>query len=185
MIDAYSLPTTVQAGDQILPIRDNCDWRMVLDTIRAASDPELTGQERAVAALTIFYDVDLDTIHDPNAAMAGMMEILAAGEPQDGPRRPQMVDWDDDAPLIISGVNAVLGREVRAIPYMHWWTFSAAYMAIGDSVLSTVVSIRRKILKGKKLEKFEQDFRNENPQYFSNKRRAEQEHELLLELIGE
>ena len=40
-------------------------------------------------------------------------------------------------------------------------------MAIGESVLSTVVSIRNKILSGtEKLEKWEQKFRQEHPEYF-------------------
>ena len=40
------------------------------------------------------------------------------------------------------------------------------FMSVAQSVLSTVVSIRYKISRGKKLEKWEQDFKKENPQYF-------------------
>jgi hypothetical protein len=40
------------------------------------------------------------------------------------------------------------------------------FSAIGESPLSTVVGIRSKIAKGKKLEKYEQEFRHDNPQYF-------------------
>ena len=40
------------------------------------------------------------------------------------------------------------------------------YLAIGESPMSTIVSIRHKIVEGKKLEKYEQEFRRENPQYF-------------------
>jgi hypothetical protein len=39
-------------------------------------------------------------------------------------------------------------------------------MSVGQSVLSTVVSIRYKTSRGKRLEKWEQDFKKENPQYF-------------------
>ena len=41
------------------------------------------------------------------------------------------------------------------------------YSAIGDSLLAQVVNIRSKILKHKKLEKYEQEFKRENPQYFN------------------
>jgi hypothetical protein len=41
------------------------------------------------------------------------------------------------------------------------------YCSIGESTLATVVAIRDKILKGKKLEKWERQFRSENPQYFN------------------
>ena len=40
------------------------------------------------------------------------------------------------------------------------------YMAIGECALSTVVNIRRKILKHKKLEKYEQEYVNDNPELF-------------------
>ena len=52
--------------------------------------------------------------------------------------------------------------EIREVPYMHWWTFIGKYMEIGESVFSTVVSIRDKKRKGEKLEKWEQDFYSHN-----------------------
>ena len=42
-------------------------------------------------------------------------------------------------------------------------------MSVGQSVLSTVVSIRDKVYRGKKLDKWEQDFKKENPQFFVRK----------------
>ena len=40
------------------------------------------------------------------------------------------------------------------------------YMSIGESLYSTIISIRDKIMNGKKLEKHEIDFKTKNPQYF-------------------
>ena len=40
------------------------------------------------------------------------------------------------------------------------------YSAVGESLLSSVVSIRDKMMRGKKLEKYEQEFRRNNPEYF-------------------
>ena len=76
------------------------------------------------------------------------------------------IDWEKDSQLISSAVNKVAGQEVRAVEYMHWWTFMGYFNAIGESALSTVVGIRNKIAKGKKLEKYEMEFRRDNPQYF-------------------
>ena len=42
-------------------------------------------------------------------------------------------------------------------------------MSVGQSVLSTVVSIRDKVYRGKKLDKWEKDFKKENPQFFVRK----------------
>ena len=50
-------------------------------------------------------------------------------------------------------------------------------MAIGESTLSTVVSIRNKICKHKKLEKWEREFRRENPDYFNWKSQSVEERE--------
>ena len=40
------------------------------------------------------------------------------------------------------------------------------YSAIGECPLSTILSIRDKIMRGKKLETHEREFRRDNPQYF-------------------
>ena len=40
------------------------------------------------------------------------------------------------------------------------------YLAIGESPLATIVGIRSKVMEGKKLEKYEQKFKTDNPQYF-------------------
>jgi hypothetical protein len=48
-------------------------------------------------------------------------------------------------------------------------------MAVGESTLSTVVSIRNKIVSGESMEKWENKFRQENPQYFNwNSKTAEE-----------
>lgn len=181
----YSLPVTIDAGGQELPIRNKGDWRMCIDVNLALTDILLDDQERFIAALIIFYDYPIDEIKDVNSAAEGMVQFLSAGIPDDGVSRPSVIDWEDDASMIVSGINSVIGREVRAEPYMHWWTFIAAYMAIGDSTLATVVGIRDKIANHKKLEKHEEEFRRKNPGYFRHKRQSEANKALMLEIMGE
>ena len=82
-------------------------------------------------------------------------------EPDDK-KRPTLMDWEQDAALIIPAVNRVAGHEVRAEKYIHWWTFLGYYMEIGESAFSQVVSIRQKKAKGKPLEKWEQEYYREN-----------------------
>ena len=72
------------------------------------------------------------------------------------------MDWEQDACIILPAVNRVLGGEVRAMPYLHWWTFLGAYMEIGESLFSTVLSIRDKRARGRKLETWEQEFYKAN-----------------------
>lgn len=187
MMNMYSLPTTVIAGEQTLHIRNDGDWRMVIDVNIALADPELSDDEKVICAMMIFYDSPIEEIADLEAAARGMMAFLSAGtDDAKSKASPKLIDWEGDAPLIMSGINKVLGHEVRAVSYLHWWTFIAAYMAIGDSALATVVSIRDKITKGKKLEKHEKEFRRDNPQYFNWRRKeADAANEMLRELWEE
>ena len=45
---------------------------------------------------------------------------------------------------------------------MHWWTFIGYFDEIGEGTFSQVLSIRQKRAKGKKLEKWEQEFLKNN-----------------------
>ena len=78
----------------------------------------------------------------------------------------RLIDWEKDSQMICSAVNKVANTEIRSEPYIHWWTFMGYYSAVGESLLSSVVSIRDKMMRGKKLEKYEQEFRRNNPEYF-------------------
>ena len=72
--------------------------------------------------------------------------------------------------------------EIRALPYLHWWTFIGYYMAVGECTLSTIVSIRDKIARGKKLDDFEKEFKRDNPQYFRWKSEQAESDMLLKEI---
>lgn len=75
------------------------------------------------------------------------------------------------------------------MPFLHWWTFLAYFNAIGEEQLSTLISIRDKLNRGKKLEKWEQEYYRENKERMDLKKRysadelAEQER--LKKLLGE
>ncbi|MFR6373307.1 MAG: hypothetical protein ACLUOB_05615 [Subdoligranulum sp.] len=78
---------------------------------------------------------------------------------------------------------------VRALPYLHWWTFIAYFMNIGSGPLATVVGIRHKLAKGQKLEKWEQQFYRENKEIVDLRpqltKEEEAEKQRLLALLGE
>jgi hypothetical protein len=98
------------------------------------------------------------------------------------------MDWTQDAPLIFPAVNRVAGFEVRSVDYMHWWTFMGLFMEIHDSVYSTVLSLRGKKARGKKLEKDEREFWQHNRGICELKPRYTQEEiaekERLKQIIG-
>lgn len=71
---------------------------------------------------------------------------------------PPLLDWEQDAPLIAADINKAAGCEVRALPYLHWWTFMAWFNSIGDGQLATLLRVRSKLRHGQKLQPWEQDY---------------------------
>ena len=151
---------------------------MVLDCFTALNDETLTRQERIIACLVIFLEdihsiEDVYELEDVEELAKEMMRFFNCGSTETGKKlNYKLIDWEKDETLICSAINNVAGKEVRLEPYIHWWTFMGYYTAIGESPLSTVVSIRSKQSKNKKLEKYEKQFIAENPQYFNWDRRT-------------
>jgi hypothetical protein len=171
----YELPTEIMIEERPYRIRNNGDYRMVLDVFSVLEDEELNQEERFISALIIFYE-DLNEVEDVYAnanivsdLLKQMFWFLRGGKDEDdsNTKNQKLIDWNGDSDIIISAINNVAGREVRAEQYTHWWTFLAYYMAIGDSILSTVVGIRNKMMNSKPLDKWEREYRNRNPQYFN------------------
>lgn len=176
----YELPTSIEINNHHFAITNKGDYRMVIDCFMALEDPELEKSDRLLAALMIFYE-DLNDFDDignvfgeyVEEASIKMTDFFNCNQPSIGYKvNHKLVDWEQDEQLIISAVNNVAGKELRWEEYLHWWTFVGYYMAVGESVLSTVVGIRDKIVKGKKLEKYEREYRRDNPQYFNWNRKS-------------
>jgi len=180
----YDIPVSVQVGDTQYNIRNKGDFRMVLDCFAALDDEQLTAQERILACVIIFYE-DMHSIEDTNkfsdyqTAVAEMFKFFNCGQEESpgASTNYKLIDWQTDSQLISSAINNVAGKEIRAEKYVHWWTFMGYYLAVGESALSTVVNIRNKIVKGKKLEKYEQEFRKNNPQLFRWKSKTVEQRE--------
>lgn len=187
----YELPTSILVGDKEFNIREAGDFRVVLDCFSALGDSEMGENFRVLASLIIFYEdfteesiIDF-TEDELTELVKEMYKFFNCGqEDSENTYSPKLIDWDSDSQMIMAAVNNVAGKEIRLESYIHWWTFVGYYMSIGESVLATVVSIRNKILKGEKLEKWEQKFRTENSHYFRWNSKTVEEQE-LDELVHE
>lgn len=170
----YRLPTKVTVDDLEFNIRERGDFRMVLDCFKALQDEELSEDYRVLASLLIFYnefnDVEDIQEYEPqiNGLVKEMFRFINGGEDNSpgAERDVTLVDWEQDSQIVCAAVNTVANQEIRAVDYLHWWTFLGYYMSIGQSVLSTVVGIRDKIAHHKKLETWEKEFKKNNPKYF-------------------
>ena len=190
-MDIWRLPTKLNINGVDWNIRT--DFRVVLDILIAIGDPDLEDDEKWLACLTILYeDFEKMPSEDYIEACKQAKTFIDMGQEEEKdkgkPSKPRVMDWEQDAQLIVPAVNKVLGKDVRGIDYMHWWTFLSAYMEIGECTFSHVLSIRTKKAKGKTLEKWEQEFARENSDIIKlNHKLSEEEQEeekLLEELLG-
>ena len=159
----YELPKSLEVCGIKYEIRS--DDRAVLDICTALSDRELSETEKILVVLEIFYpDFENMPYEHYEEAVRQCFWFIDCGEdtsakPQN---QPKVMDWDQDFAYIVAPVNRVLGKEIREVDYLHWWSFVSAYNEIGDCTFAQIVSIRNKKARGKKLEKEEQDWYRQN-----------------------
>lgn len=158
------------------------DFRVAILIFQAYNDMELTDQEKAMVMIKCLYE-DFDHIlyEEYKEAAEKAVWFLDGGNTDDKkPLAKKVMDWEQDEQIIFSAVNKVAGYETRSTEYLHWWTFLGLFNEIGEGILSTVINIRHKKNRGKKLEKHEQEFYRENKQLIDLKTRytAEEQAEI-------
>lgn len=165
----HSLPKKLRVGGTDYAIR--YDHRCILDIVSAMEDPELSNQEKAFVAVSIFYH---DFSNMPYANYQEAVErcfwFINGGADRLKNSEKRLVCWEQDFQHIFSAVNRVVGADVREIPYdeeentggLHWWTFLTAYMEIGECLFSQIVRIRDLKSRGKKLDKAEEEWYRRN-----------------------
>lgn len=180
----YGLPTSVTIGENEWEIRS--DYRAILDIMTALNDVELDDTERAIIVLTIFYPKfdDMDA-NDYREGLERCFEFMEGGERKQANAKPSTVDWEQDFQYIIAPVNAVAGKEIRVLEYLHWWTFLSYYMEIdGECTFAQIVSIRDKMARGKALDKSEREWYNRNRELVDRKTKYTQAEEEILKQWG-
>lgn len=193
MLNAWEFPTSLCVGGKNYEIRT--DYRAVLDLMTALNDPEIKDDNEQIEAyiksriiLEIMFP-QYDSIPDEymQEAIDKACEFIDMGI-ADGKNKIKVMDWQQDAPILIPAINKVLNTEIRESKHIHWWTFLGAYMEIGESLFSNIVQIRMKKSKGKKLEKWELDFYKENKSLIDftqpNQARSDEEKEMLRNYFG-
>lgn len=171
---SWNLPISVEIDGTEYAIRNKCDYRVVLDVIKALNDEDLEMQYRIHCALFIFYGNDvLDTKEkvlkafrtkeNTQTAIDEMTKIISLGEEKEQDDKPPIMDWEHDFNHIVPPINRVLGYSVRdENNYTHFYDFIGAYQEIGECSWANIVSVRSKRMKGKPLDKWEREFYNEN-----------------------
>ena len=158
-----ALPPSLNVAGIDYPIET--DYRNILIAMAACADPEYTDKEKLYILMRRLYRDSLKLIPEdciPEAAEKAkwFLDCGQTSEEKKPPRR--LIDWEQDEAIIFPAVNKVAHMEVRAVQYIHWWTFMGYFMEIEEGTFSTVLGIRQKRAKGKSLEKWEKEFYRNN-----------------------
>ena len=131
-MNIWELPTSAAIGGVEYPI--HADFRDILNIFRYLDDPDRPEYLRWRIAIALFYDGE---IPDENVqeAMEYLAEFISCGN-QDAKPGPKLLDWEQDAQVIVADVNKTAGAEIRSLPFLHWWTFVAYFNAIGEGQLA-------------------------------------------------
>jgi hypothetical protein len=160
-MNAYYLPTSLTIGEVEQPI--NYGWQNIIDILSVFNNQEISKPVQVALMLRKLYinwaEIPMEHTQE---AIEKACQFLDCGKTPDDHTRPRVMDWEQDAEIIIPAINQVAGREIRLDPNIHWWTFFGWYMSIGDGLFASVLRIRSKKAKGKKLEKWEEEFYQDN-----------------------
>lgn len=181
----WELPTEAVIGWNAYPL--HTDYREILKIFSWLQDESLPEFLRWHIALALFFEGEI-----PDADFLQAAEyfrwFVCCGQEESGEPGPRLLDWERDSQDIAADVNRAAGQEIRLLPYLHWWTFMSWFHSIGEGNLSTLVGIRDKLRRGKKLEPFEQEYyrRNKEKVKMRKKYSAEElaEQERLQKLLG-
>ena len=155
----WQLPREAVIGGKTY--RLHTDYREILEIFKWLQDEEKPEFLRWYVALALFYEEEIPQ-EDLREAAEYFRWFVCCGRQEEKDPGPQLLHWQRDAQDIVADVNKVAGREIRELPYLHWWTFLGWFHGIGEGNLSMLVSVRDKLRRGKKLEPHEQEFYRRN-----------------------
>lgn len=153
------LPESLEIGGKQYKI--NADFRVILKIFTAFDDPELTEQEKCFICMkNLFADFESIPEEHLQTAVNRAYWFVGGGDipEKSDTRKTKIIDWEQDEFLYFPAVNKVAGFETRAVKFLHWWTFLGYFNEIGEGLFSQVIHIRDKKSRGKKLEKWENEF---------------------------
>lgn len=183
---AYELPTSLNISGVDFAIRT--DFRKIIGVLIALSNPDFNDEAKAIIAIQIMYEKWWEIPEENlSEALQKAYEFIDCGQSDDNPNhpKPRLMDWEQDGDMIVPAVNKVAGKEIRAVSYMHWWTFFGYFMESGECLFNTVVGIRSKKVKGEKLDKWEKKFYQENKNIIDIKTRLSEEEQAYKDKLNE
>ena len=156
------LPKTLTVGGKNYDIRS--DYRNIFRILEAFEDTELSFYEKARITVKRLYVEDI-LQSDFEEAYKKACWFIDGGKIYKSAKveNARLVDWEQDEIPLFAAINEAAKTEIRVLDYLHWWTFLSYYISIrSESLFAQILNIRSKKAKGKKLEKWENEFYKSN-----------------------
>ena len=175
----YDLPTSLEVCGTVYPIET--DFRVILDIFSVLSAVELTSEEKCIGVLGMFYPGFFAMPwENTEEAIKQCFWFINGGNEEAQKKSTKLMDWEQDFRLLIAPINRIAGQEVRALPYLHWWTFLSYYYEIGDCYFAQIVRIRDLKARGKLTDKTDKEFYRKNREAVDLKMRySEMEEDII------
>lgn len=175
----YELPRSVEVCGVEYEVRT--DYRDVLNIFGILNDANLTVEEKYIGILGIFF---LDFLTMPaehfEEGLKKCFDFINCGHLESCKKTPKLMDWEQDFQYLVAPMNRVAGKEIRAVEYLHWWTFISLYYEIGDCYFAQIVRIRDLKMRGKLKDKADKEFYRKNKEVVDIKRHySDAEKELI------
>lgn len=180
----YELPRSVDVCGVEYEVET--DFRAILNIFGILNDVDLTPEEKTIGILGIFYHdfLTMPEEHFEEGLGKCFAFINGGKEENETQKAPKLMDWEQDFQYLIAPINRVAGREVRAVEYLHWWTFLSYFNEIGDCYFAQVVRIRSLKARGQLKDKADREFYRKNKDVIDIKRHySEAEESLIAEWV--
>lgn len=147
------------------------DYRVALLIFEVFEDERLSNQSKWEIAVDLLFKEKITDSDFPQACEISKWYLDGGNCPKSEEQSRPILNWEQDESIIFPALNKVAGKEIREVEYMHWWTFLGLFNEIDEGLYSTVIGLRVKLAKGKKLEKWEKEFYREHRSLIEIKRK--------------
>lgn len=142
------LPTSVDISGKVYRI--NADFRTCLKVIMAFEDNELTPQEKQIVLLSNLYPAMPANVQE---AITQAQRFLNGGKSENEENNEEsparVYSFSKDANFIFAAFRQTHGIDLQKED-LHWWTFLALFMDLGqDTTFCQLVSLRKRLKSGK------------------------------------
>lgn len=178
------LPKSLVVGGKTYPIYS--DYRVALLIFDMCADEDIDDRYKTLGCIQLLFEdyTQIPQDHLQEAAEKAKWFLDGGDMPKSDDLPQPAINWEQDEGIIFPALNKVAGKEIREAEYMHWWTFLGLFNEVGDGLYTTIMTIRIKKIKGKKLEKHEETFYREHQQLIDIKRKLTPEEQAEIDFVN-